>query len=222
MTEENGMQDRFAFPEYGKLLDGRRVWICRCPEDLAEGIEALFRDQGAEAFRGEQPPEDTDVLVCGTGEEEPAPDETAASLTARWVGGTEAAIAACRPGMLERRYGTVVQLLPPWSDHAVPGRTAQTAAAGALAALIRAFAAEVCRWHVRANCISLPFSMCAEGWDPDLQLLRRPGTPEDVAMAALYLASPMSAFLTGETLPVNGGGFVIGHNQVWDRYLAGV
>ena len=51
------------------------------------------------------------------------------------------------------------------------------------------------------------------------QLLRRPGTALDVAEAALYLASPMSAFLTGETLPVNGGGFVIGHNQVWERYL---
>ncbi|MGH6635052.1 MAG: SDR family oxidoreductase [Gammaproteobacteria bacterium] len=35
--------------------------------------------------------------------------------------------------------------------------------------------------------------------------LRRFGTPEDVAHAALYLASDEAAFITGQTLRVNGG-----------------
>jgi 3-oxoacyl-[acyl-carrier protein] reductase len=35
--------------------------------------------------------------------------------------------------------------------------------------------------------------------------LRRWGTPDDVAAAALYLASPAAAFITGQTINVNGG-----------------
>jgi 3-oxoacyl-[acyl-carrier protein] reductase len=36
-------------------------------------------------------------------------------------------------------------------------------------------------------------------------LLARWGTPEDVATAVCFLASPAAAFITGHTLPVNGG-----------------
>ena len=35
--------------------------------------------------------------------------------------------------------------------------------------------------------------------------LRRWGTPEDVAAAAVYLASPEAAFITGQAINVNGG-----------------
>src|SRR5690606_34962140 len=36
-------------------------------------------------------------------------------------------------------------------------------------------------------------------------VVRRPGEPDDVAGLALYLASPMSSWITGQTYPVNGG-----------------
>jgi 7-alpha-hydroxysteroid dehydrogenase len=35
--------------------------------------------------------------------------------------------------------------------------------------------------------------------------MRRPGTPEDIAAAALYLASPASSWVTGKLLHVDGG-----------------
>jgi 3-oxoacyl-[acyl-carrier protein] reductase len=36
-------------------------------------------------------------------------------------------------------------------------------------------------------------------------VIRRPGEPEDVAGLALYLASPMASWITGQTYPLNGG-----------------
>jgi 3-oxoacyl-[acyl-carrier protein] reductase len=39
----------------------------------------------------------------------------------------------------------------------------------------------------------------------DTTPLRRWGTPEDVAGAAVYLASPAAAFVTGQTILINGG-----------------
>jgi enoyl-[acyl-carrier-protein] reductase (NADH) len=45
-----------------------------------------------------------------------------------------------------------------------------------------------------------------------VQPLRRQGTPRDVANAALYLASDLSAQVTGMVLPVDGGS-----NLGWSR-----
>jgi 3-oxoacyl-[acyl-carrier protein] reductase len=39
--------------------------------------------------------------------------------------------------------------------------------------------------------------------------LRRVGVPEDVANVVLFLASPLSDYINGEYLPVNGGNFMI-------------
>ena len=45
----------------------------------------------------------------------------------------------------------------------------------------------------------------------DRQGLKRPGTPEDIAAAVLFLTSPAAAWITGQTLPVDGG-FTTGMN----------
>ncbi|HRN42799.1 MAG TPA: SDR family oxidoreductase, partial [Vicingus sp.] len=43
-----------------------------------------------------------------------------------------------------------------------------------------------------------------KGWIEDIPM-KRPGTPEDVANAALFLASDLSLYVTGQTLNVCGG-----------------
>jgi NAD(P)-dependent dehydrogenase (short-subunit alcohol dehydrogenase family) len=38
--------------------------------------------------------------------------------------------------------------------------------------------------------------------------LRRMGLPDEIALAAVFLAGPMSSYMTGQTLHVNGGAFM--------------
>jgi len=87
---------------------------------------------------------------------------------------------------------------------------------GGLAAMMRAFAAELARHGITANSI-LPgwieteMTEAAFNWErfrdnvlPRVPL-RRWGQPEDVAPAFLFLASPAARFITGQTLCVDGG-----------------
>ena len=53
----------------------------------------------------------------------------------------------------------------------------------------------------------------------DYQPIKRMGLALDIANAALFLASDMSSFISGESIPVNGGAFAIGHNQAWNDWL---
>jgi hypothetical protein len=47
------------------------------------------------------------------------------------------------------------------------------------------------------------------------QPIKKPGLPEDIAQAALYLASDESAFVTGTHLVVDGG-ITVGPRHAWD------
>jgi 3-oxoacyl-[acyl-carrier protein] reductase len=88
-----------------------------------------------------------------------------------------------------------------------------SAAKGGVASFSRSLARDVAP-EIRVNILAPGFieTAFAEGADPKFRQkvigmtpLRRWGTPEDVAGAALFLASEESAFLTGQMLMVNGG-----------------
>jgi len=97
------------------------------------------------------------------------------------------------------------------------GSHAYAASKGGVVALTRAIAAYYARQSVRCNVlcpavIDTPQAARSVG-DPRLRarlrelqpLTGEPGRPEDVAAAALFLASDASAFVTGVVLPVDGG-----------------
>lgn len=119
------------------------------------------------------------------------------------------------PGMLERRRGAIITMAST-AGRLPGGATAAYAAAKAgVVMFTRHVAKEVAPEGVRLNCIA-PSIVLTERHPlrqrPESQErvaaeipLRRLGMPEDIALAALFLASDSSSWITGVTLDVAGG-----------------
>jgi 3-oxoacyl-[acyl-carrier protein] reductase len=120
------------------------------------------------------------------------------------------------PGMLERGRGAIVTMASSAARLAGLGAPAPYMAAKAgVIMLTRQVASEAGPAGVRANCLA-PHTVLTEQirraapeeWRERMAAaipLRRLGTPEDVASAAVFLASDAAAFITGVTLDVAGG-----------------
>ncbi len=125
------------------------------------------------------------------------------------------------PGMKERRRGSFIALGGQSSLTSRPNTAAVTTAKTGLLGLVRALAAELGPWGIRANMVAPGYidteRRYAE-WYPEFRQspptapqelekipLRRLGRPEDIADACVFLASDASAYVTGDILRVMGG-----------------
>jgi NAD(P)-dependent dehydrogenase (short-subunit alcohol dehydrogenase family) len=125
------------------------------------------------------------------------------------------------PGMKERRRGSIIALGGQSSLTGRPNTAAVTAAKTGLLGLVRALAAELGPFGIRANMVVPGFidteRRYAE-WYPEFRQappgspeqvkeipLRRLGRPQDIADACVFLASDASAYVTGDTIRVMGG-----------------
>ncbi len=120
------------------------------------------------------------------------------------------------PAMLSQKYGSIIHISSILGLIAVPQVAAYNVSKGALNQFSRSIAVEYGAFGIRSNSICpglIATDMTADLMkDADLMKewskeypIGRFGKPEDVANACLYLASDESSFVTGITLPVDGG-----------------
>ena len=117
-------------------------------------------------------------------------------------------------GMMKKRWGRIVSITSIVGHTGNPGQGNYVAAKAGLAGMTKALAVEVAARGITANCVAPGFIETAmtdalgEGQKEGL-LSRIPtgrmGTPEDIAGAVVYLASEEAAYVTGQTVHVNGG-----------------
>lgn len=131
--------------------------------------------------------------------------------------GAHALTRVVAPGMIERKHGTILFTASMASLFGIPMVIAYTAAKTAMVGMVKGYATELSAHGVRVNAIApgwieTEMSRKALEGDPARKakiLGRTPmaklGAPADIGWAAVYLASPASAFVTGVTLPVDGG-----------------
>lgn len=176
------------------------------------GVSAMLRE--TEAFFGR-----IDVLVCSAGiaQQKLFTETTDADWTQMLATDLSGVFYTCRgvlPGMISRKAGRIITISSVWGVRGASCEVAYSAAKAGVIGLTRALAKEVGPSGITVNCVApgvIDTDMCAcfDG-ETRAQLaeetpLGRLGTPEDVAQAVVFLASPQAGFITGQVLGVDGG-----------------
>jgi 3-oxoacyl-[acyl-carrier protein] reductase len=191
---------------------GERVHILPCNLSEKQEVEALV-PSAEEALGG------LDILVNNAGitrdglflrmKDEDWEDVIAVNLTS--------VFRLCRAavkGMMRRRYGRIINITSIVGVTGNPGQGNYTASKAGMIGMTKSLAAEVASRTVTVNCvapgfIASPMTDALNDKQRETILANVPagrlGSGEDVAGAVVFLASAEAAYVTGQTIHVNGG-----------------
>lgn len=117
-------------------------------------------------------------------------------------------------GMMKRRSGRIINISSVVGTTGNPGQANYCAAKAGLVGFTKALAKEIAARGITVNCVAPGFidtDMTKSLTDDQKQAIfanipaSRLGQPEEIAAAVVFLASPGAAYITGETIHVNGG-----------------
>jgi 3-oxoacyl-[acyl-carrier protein] reductase len=191
---------------------GARAHVLACDLGDAAAVEALPR-RAAEAMGG------VDILVNNAGLTR---DQLFMRMSDEDWGrvieiNLTSAMRLCRGvlrGMMKARWGRIVNIASIVGVTGNPGQANYAASKAGMIGMSKSLAAEVAGRGITVNCIAPGFIETAmtDSLDDDQKarlLARIPagrmGRSEEIAAAAVFLASPEAAYVTGQTLHVNGG-----------------
>ncbi len=196
-------------------LDESRILQAKCDTTSADDI-AAFQKQVEETFGG------CDILVHSAGIWPPCSfDEMDFEQWRRVLNvNLDSAFLLCKafiPGMKEKGWGRVISMSSNTFHVAPPGLSHYVASKGGLIGLHRVLAAEYAEFGITANTIA-PMLTRTPGAEEyfgadnamfevvlEWQDIKRPAEAGDIVGAVSFLASDDSAFITGQTIPVDGG-----------------
>ncbi len=123
-------------------------------------------------------------------------------------------IHACTPIMMRQKQGSIINMSSVVGVHGNAGQCNYSASKAGLIALAKSIGQEIGSRGIRANAIApgfidtamtqaLPENVRKE-WTQKIPL-RRAGQVEDIANVALFLASDLSSYVTGQVIQVDGG-----------------
>ena len=117
-------------------------------------------------------------------------------------------------GMMKKRWGRIIQITSIVGATGNPGQGNYAAAKAGLVGMTKSLAAEVASRNITVNAVAPGFIQTAMTdvlTDQQKEMIGqkipagRMGNPSEIAAAVAYLASEEAAYITGETLHVNGG-----------------
>ena len=116
-------------------------------------------------------------------------------------------IHACVPVMMRQRGGSIINMASVVGVHGNAGQSNYAASKAGLIALAKSVAQEMGPKGIRANDTAMTQALSDEvrkEWTSKIPL-RRGGTVDDIANTAIYLASDLSSYVSGQVIQVDGG-----------------